>query len=73
MDQYTINYIKNNPLVYNYLRVDSSWYKELNRSKDALKAVEEQAKRYYKLTPQDKIEKLSKNIEMITTFIDVLK
>lgn len=73
MDKYTINYIKNNPLIYNYLREDSSWYKELSRSKEALKEVEEHAKRFYKLTPQDKIEKLSKNIEFISTFIDVFK
>lgn len=73
MDQYTINYIKNNPLVYNYLREDSSWYKELNRSSSALKLVEEQAKKYYKLTTQDKIEKISKNIELISMFMDVLK
>lgn len=73
MNQYTINSIKNNPLIYNYLREDSSWYKELNTDSNALKLVEEQAKKFYKLTPQDKIEKLAKNIELISTFIDVLK
>lgn len=73
MNQYTINYIKNNPLIYNYLREDSSWYKELDKDSNALKLVEEQAKKFYKLTPQDKIERLSKNIELISTFIDVLK
>lgn len=73
MDQYTINYIKTNPLVYNYLREDSSWYKELTRSRDALKLVEEEARKFYKLTPEDRLEKISKNIELISMFMDVLK
>ena len=73
MDLYTINYIKNNPLIYNYLRENSTWYKELNRGNDVLKLIEEEAKKYYKQTPEDKIEKISKNIELISSFIDVLK
>ena len=73
MDLYTINYIKNNPLIYNYLRENSTWYKELNRGSDVLKIIEEEAKKFYKQTPEDKIEKLSRNIELITSFIDVIK
>lgn len=73
MELYTINYIKNNPLVYNYLRENSYWYKELNRNKDVLKQVEEEAKKFYNQTPEDKIKKLSRNIELISTFIDVIK
>lgn len=73
MDIETIRQIKTNPLIYNYLREESSWYKLLNRDKNYLKDVEEAAKKYYKLTPIDKIEKLSKNIELIATFMDVLK
>lgn len=73
MDLFTINYIKNNPLIYNYLRENSHWYKELNRGSDILKQLEEEAKKAYKQTPEDKIEKLSHNIELLSTFIDVLK
>ena len=65
MDIYTINYIKNNPLVYNYLREDSSWYKKLNRGNVELKKIEELAKKLYKKTPEDRLNKLSKNIDMI--------
>ncbi|MBO5120469.1 MAG: hypothetical protein J6C28_02125 [Bacilli bacterium] len=68
----TINYIKNNPLIYNYLREDSSWYKRLNRGDDVLKELEETAKKYYKQTPEDKLKKLSKNIELIKTFLEVM-
>ncbi|MDO5393154.1 MAG: YlbE-like family protein [Mycoplasmatota bacterium] len=73
MDQYTINQIKNNPLVYNYLREDSSWYKELTRNGAVIREIEEHAKHFYKLTREDKLKKLSKNIELISTFMDVLK
>lgn len=73
MDLYTINYIKTNPLIYSYLRENSSWYKELNRSSEALRQIEEEAKKFYKQTPKDKLEKLSHKIELITTFMDVLK
>lgn len=73
MDLYTINYIKNNPLIYNYLRENSTWYKELNRGSDVLKIIEEEAKKFYKQTTEDRIEKLSRNIELISSFIDVIK
>lgn len=73
MDINTIRYIKTNPLIYNYLRENSYWYKELNRGSNVLKQIEEEAKKFYKQTPEDKIEKLYKNIEMISTFMDVLK
>lgn len=73
MDIYTINYIKNNPLVYNYLREDSSWYKKLNRGNVELKKIEELAKKLYKKTPEDRLNKLSKNIDMIKMFTDVIK
>lgn len=64
--------IKTNPLIYNYLREDSSWYKPLNRGEDVFKEIEEQAKKFYKQTPSDKIAKLSKNIELIKSFMDVI-
>ena len=34
--------IKTNPLIYNYLREDSSWYKPLNRGEDVFKEVDEE-------------------------------
>ena len=72
MEPNTINYIKHNPLVYSYLREDSSWYKDLNRGSISLKELEELAKKHFKQTPEDKIKKLSRNIELISTFLDVM-
>lgn len=73
MDLYTINYIKTNPLIYQYLRENSTWYKYLNRDRKNIRLLEEEIKRKYKLTAQDRLEKLSKNIDLISTFMDVLK
>lgn len=73
MNLYTINYIKNNQLLYNYLRENSYWYKYLNRSSEYLKPLEEEMKKKYKLRPEDKIEKISQGINMVSTILDVLK
>ena len=73
MDLYTINYIKNNRTVYNYLREDPSWYKQLNRTRSSIPIIEELAKKHYKLTTEDRIKKLSQGIDIISNFIDVLK
>lgn len=73
MDLYVINYIKNNPYIYKYLRENSYWYKYLNRDKNNLKILEEEMKKRYKLTTEDRIKQISHDIELIKTFIDVLK
>lgn len=73
MDLYTINYIKKNPMIYTYLRENSYWYKYLNRSPIYLKQVEKEAKKKYKLTTTDRIEKISNSISLVSNILDVLK
>lgn len=73
MDLFTINYIKNNPLIYKYLRENSYWYKYLNRSSRYLKELEKEMKEKYKMTTKDKIENISNSINLISNLIDVLK
>lgn len=73
MDLYTIRIIKENPNIYRYLRENSHWYKELNRDGYNIKYLISEMKEKYKLTPKDKLEKLSNNIDMIMSFMDVLK
>ncbi len=73
MDLYTINYIKRNKLIYNYLRENPTWYKQLNRDSSNLKLLESLAKKHYHLTPEDKIKKLSESINLINNFLDVIK
>jgi len=73
MNYKTINYIKTNPLIYSYLREDSSLYKNLIRNPLIIKDIEESAKKYYKQTKEDKIKRLSESIETIASLIDVFK
>ena len=65
--------IKSNPYIYKYLREYSYWYKFLNRNPNMIKKLEEEMKERYKLTPKDKLEKLSNSMDLISSFIGVLK
>ena len=73
MDVLTIIKIRTDPNIYRYLRENSYWYKYLNRDPLSIKRLEEEMKNKYKLTTKDKIEKLSNSINLISSFIDVLK
>lgn len=65
--------IKNNPYLYRYLRDNSSWYKNLNRDPSSIKFMETEMKKVYKLNFSDKIENINQKVEMIRTFIDILR
>lgn len=65
--------IRSNPYLYQYLRDNSSWYKALNRDPNSIKQMEIEMKNVYKLNLTDKIDNLNQRIEMIRTFIDILK
>ena len=65
--------IRSNPYLYQYLRDNSSWYKTLNRDPNSIKQMEIEMKNAYKLNLTDKIDNLNQRIEMIRTFIDILK
>ena len=69
----TMHVIKSNPLLKSYLKVNSSWYKMLNRDGNSIKEMEKEARRYFKLTFPDKIERFSNQMNMISMFMDVLK
>ena len=73
MEPFVINYIKSNPLLYNYLRENSSVYKDLTRNPNSIQEIEKLAKKYFKQTLEDKIQKLSENINLIVSLMDVLK
>ena len=66
-------YIKKDPIIYNYLRDDSYQYKYIYRNINYLAKIEELAKEKYKLRTIDKLDKLKNSIELINTFIDVMK
>lgn len=68
--QYRIN---SDPRLKQFLRENSYWYKYLNRSNTYLKPFIYDMKDKYKLKTTDKINKLTNNISMVRTFLDVLK
>lgn len=65
--------ILQDPLKKTFLREHSYWYKYLNRSSAYYKDFLEDMKEKYKLKPTDKLNKIMDNIEMVKTFLDVLK
>ena len=65
--------IYQDPKQHQFLRENSYWYKYLNRSESYYKDFINDMKDKYKLKPTDKINKMIENMDMIRTFLDVLK
>ena len=65
--------INSDPKQKQFLRENSYWYKYLNRDSRYYKDFIVDMKQKYKLTTADKINKLSDNISMFRSFLDVLK
>ena len=65
--------ILEDPRQRTFLRENSYWYKYLNRSNFYYKQFLEDMKDKDKLKPTDKLNKIMDNIEMVKTFLDVLK
>ena len=65
--------INNDINLKRFLRENSYWYKELNRNPQSFKYFVEDMKIKYKLTTTDKINRTIDNINMITSFLEVLK
>jgi len=56
-----------------FLRENSYWYKYLNRNDVYYKSFINDMKDKYKLKPSDRLNKMVDNINMVRTFLDVLK
>ena len=65
--------INSDPRQKKFLREYSYWYKYLNRSNIYYKDFLNDMKEKYKLTTSDKLNKITKDINMIKSFLDVLK
>ena len=65
--------IKNNYLLQKYIRENSYWYKYLNRNPGLLSEMEREKKEKYKLTASDKINDISEKLDLLRTFMNVLK
>ena len=69
----TIMKINSNPLEKQFLREHSYWYKYLNRSDTVYQEFIRDMKEKYKLTTADKLNKLSNDMTILRTFLEVLK
>ena len=65
--------LKNNSLLQKYVRENSYWYKLLNRNPELIVKMNEEMKQKYKLTTTDKINDLSEKIDLIKTFMSMIK
>lgn len=65
--------IRNNPMLQKYIRENSYWYKILNRNPELIKKMNEDMKKAYKLTFEDKIDDLSSKMNLVRAFMDALK
>ena len=65
--------IYQDPRQRQFLRENSYWYNYLNRNESYYKDFINDMKDKYKLKPTDKINKMIENMDMIRTFLDVLK
>ena len=65
--------ISSDPMLIRFIREYPIWYKYLNRNPDLFKDMIMDMKEKYKLTTSDKINNTLNNINMLKTFLDVLK
>ena len=68
--QYKIN---QDPKQKQFLRENSYWYKYLNRGDIYYKDFIDDMKNKYKLKPTDRLNKIMDDINMVRTFLEVLK
>lgn len=65
--------LKNDKLLQKFIRENSYWYKNLNRDPDSINYLIQEMKVKYKMTASDKINDISQKLDLIRTFMNVLK
>ena len=65
--------LNENPKMKEYLKLNSNWYKDLNRSATNYKNFEQTMKDIYKLRTTDKINDALENIDLISSVLNVIK
>ena len=63
--------VKSNIIYIKFLRENSSWYKYLNRNPIYFNDFEKEMKIKYKMTPKDKLDRFSKNMDKVSQIIDI--
>jgi lipocalin len=65
--------IKSNANYERYIRENSNWYKILNRYPERFNDFVNEMKEQYRLRPTDKIGDVADKLELVRTFLSVLK
>ncbi len=65
--------IRNDENMLSYLRQHSNWYKYLNRNPQNINDFIKEMREVYKLRPTDKFNSFVEKLDLISSFIDVLK
>ena len=65
--------LREDPKMYQYLKENSHWYKELNRHPANYKKFVDAMKEKYKIRPTDKMNDFVENITLINSVLDVFK
>lgn len=65
--------LKKKPKMYNILKSNSYWIKQLNRNPENYKRFENEMKERYKLRTTDKINEVIDNIDLISAVLETLK
>lgn len=64
--------IKQDSLLYEYLKYHSYWYKLITRDEDSISLMIDEMKKELKITGGDKINDLKNNIEKVSTLLELL-
>ena len=67
----TIFKVKQNPMLYQYLKYHSYWYKRLIRDPSSIDEMISEMKEEYKLTPKDKIDSICQKMNMVSNLLEV--
>ena len=65
--------IANNPNYKRFLEENSYWYKYLNRNRLYFKDFDNSMKKQYKLTTEDRIDKMREGIDTISKIMEILR
>lgn len=67
------NKIKDNPMIHQYMSDYSQEYKMLYRNANYIKTIEKKARETYKKTTIDKLKQVREKIDILKTFISIMK
>lgn len=73
MQLITQNYLRNKKNLYEFLKLNSSYIKYLNRDSNNIKQFENDMKEKYKIRTSDKVNDFLDNIDMISSMLEVFK